>query len=231
VPARSASLYLHEEILLLALRDEEGTVALSSMYEYAIGGAILAGLLLTQRIVVEEGKKKLVDLVSDKPVGEPLIDECLEKIATAKRRATAQTWVQRFARLKGLKHRAAQQLCDRGILRVDEDTVLLLFRRKIYPERDPRPERRLIERLRKAIFSETRQVDPRTTILISLAHGVGLLSIPFDKKELKTRKQRIEQLTSGELLGKATREAVQAAQAAVMVACVMPAIMATTVTT
>jgi Golgi phosphoprotein 3 len=230
MPARSVPLYLHEEIMLLALRDEQGTVALGSMYAYAIGGALLAELLLAERIAVEESRKKLVNLTSDKPVGDPLLDECLEKIATAKRRASAQTWVQRFARLRQLKHRVAQRLCDRGILRADEDTILLLFRRKIYPERDPRPERRLIERLRKAIFSETRQVEPRTTILISLAHGVGLLHIPFGKKELKARKQRIEQLTRGELLGKATHDAVRAAQAAVMVACVTPAITAATVT-
>ena len=42
------SLFLHEEILLLALRDEEGTIA-GAMYQYAIGGALLAELLLQTR--------------------------------------------------------------------------------------------------------------------------------------------------------------------------------------
>jgi Golgi phosphoprotein 3 len=223
-----APLYLHEEILLLALRDQEGTIASGSMYAYAIGGAILAELLLAKRIAVEGGKQKLINVVSTRPLGEPLIDECLEKIAAAKRRGTPQTWVQRFAHLKQLKHRVAQGLCNRSILGADEDTVLLLFRRKIYPEIDPRPERQVIGRLRKAIFGEGRQVDPRTAVLISLANGAGLLTIPFDKKELKARKQRIEQLVNGELLGRATREAVQAAQAAVMIGCIMPAVMATT---
>ena len=37
-----SSLYLHEEVMLLALRDEEGTVASGTMYQYAIGAAILA---------------------------------------------------------------------------------------------------------------------------------------------------------------------------------------------
>ncbi|MFQ5806361.1 MAG: GPP34 family phosphoprotein [Phycisphaerae bacterium] len=94
----------------------------------------------------------------------------------------------------------------------------------------PRPERKLIERLRKAIFTETRQVDPRTVILVSLASAADLLRIPFDKKALKTRKDRIERLVSGELMGRATREAFQAAQAAVTVACVTPAITAATIT-
>ena len=39
-------LTLHEEILLLALRDEEGTIASGTNYSYALGGAILAELIL-----------------------------------------------------------------------------------------------------------------------------------------------------------------------------------------
>jgi len=82
------TLFLHEEILLLALRDEEGTIASGTMYQYAIGAAMLAELLLSKRIEVEQsGKRKLVNLVSSTLLGEPLIDECLEKVASAKRRA------------------------------------------------------------------------------------------------------------------------------------------------
>ena len=200
-----------------------------SMHDYTIGGAILAELLLAQRLAVEERKKKLADVLSDKPIGEPLIDECLAKVATAKRRAAPQTWVQRFAHLKQLRHRVARGLCKRGILRADEDTILLLFRRRIYPEIDPKPERKLIEGLRKAIFTSTRQVDPRTVVLLSLANSAGLLKIPFDRKKLKQRKQRIARLIDGELTGRATREAIQAAQSAAVIAATMPAIMAATV--
>ena len=69
MPRAKTPLYLHEEIMLLALRDEEGTVEFGSMYGYALGGAILAELLLAGRISVEEGKRKLVNLVSDEPIG------------------------------------------------------------------------------------------------------------------------------------------------------------------
>ncbi len=224
MPRAKTTLYLHEEIMLLALRDEEGTIEFGSMSGYALGGAILAELLLAGRISVEEGKKKLVNVVSDEPIGEPVIDEYVQKIARAKRRAVVQNWVHSFTSLKNLHHRIAQGLCDRGILRADKGKVLLIFRRKVYPEINPQPKRRLIERLRKAIFSNSVRVDPRTTILISLANGANLLRIPFDKKDLKKRKKRIEQLTYGELMGKATADAVQAAQAAVTVACIIPAV-------
>lgn len=223
--------YLHEEILLLALRDEQGTIAPGTMYQYAIGGAVLAELLLSKRISVEDTKKKLVNVVDTEPVGEPLIDECLEKIGCAKRRASLQTWVSRIAGFKNLKHRVAQRLCHKGILRADEDKILLLFTRRIYPEVDPAPERRLIERLRRAIFTETMDVEPRTVVLVSLANSANLLRVVFDKKKLKNYKKRIEQIVNGEIAGKATKEAIEAMQAAVMVACIMPAVMTTIMTT
>jgi hypothetical protein len=222
----SRELHLYEEIMLLALRDKEGTISSGSMYQYAIGGAILAELLLAERIRVEmKKKKKLAELVSSTPLGDPLIDECLEKMRTAKKRAQLKAWVSRFAGLKRLKHRAAMQLCKRGILRADEDKVMLIFTRKIYPELNPTPEKRIVERLRKAIFTEQRDINPRTVVVISLAHHANLLKISFDKKKLKARKKRIEQIINGDMTGKATKEAIEAMQSAVFVACIMPAVL------
>jgi len=213
------TLFLHEEVLLLALRDKEGTIASGTMYQYAIGGAILSELLLRKRIKVDESnKKKLVDLVSATPVGEPLMDECLGKIAKAKRRAALKTWVSRFATVKKLKQRLAEQLCERRILKANKGEVLLIFTRKIYPEVNPLPEKRIIERLRKAIFTETRDVDPRTAVLVSLANSTSLLKVIFDKKKIKSRKKRIESIVNGEMTGKAAKEAIEAMQAAVFVA-------------
>jgi Golgi phosphoprotein 3 len=223
------NLFLHEEIMLLALKDKKGTVFSGTMYGFAIGGAVLAELLMETRIDVETVKKrKYARVLSSAPLGDPLIDECLAKIAGAKRRAQLQTWVSKFAQTKKLKHRVAEQLAKRWILRVDEDKVLGIFTRKIYPEVDPRPERELIERLQQAVLGDGREVDPRTVVLISLANSTGLLKLVFDKKQLKSRKARIEQVVNGEVTGKAAAEAIQAMQAAVMVACVMPAIMAAT---
>lgn len=218
-------LYLHEEILLLALRDERGTIELGSMYAYGVAGAILAELLLAERIAIGDDRRHLVDVINEAPPGEPLLDECLNRIAEARRRAAVQTWIRRFAQLRRLHHRVAAGLCERRILHATEDRILLIFRRTVYPEIDGRPERAMIERMRKAIFGSTREVDVRTVMLISLAQASGLLRIPFPRRDLKERKQRIEELTRGELLGKATRAAVRAAQAAASAA-IVPAIAA-----
>ena len=219
---------LHEEILLLALRDEEGTIAPGTMYQYAIAGAILSELMMRRRLEIDEtGRKKLARVVDKTPTGAPLLDECLAKIASDKPR-TLDTWVGKFATIRDLKHRVAERLCDRGILREEEGKVLIVFSRRIYPETDPRPENEIVDRLRVAIFTDTR-VDPYTVVLVSLANNAGLLKVVFDKKELRGRKQRLEQVVNGEVMGRATKDAIQAMQTAVMVASIMPAIIVTTV--
>jgi len=221
---RRDALRLHEEIMLLALRDREGTVVSGTMYNFAVGGAVLAELMMEKRIEVEAvRKKKFARVLSPAPLGDPLLDECLAKIAGAKRRGELRTWVGKFAQARGLKHRVAQGLAGRGILRVDESKVLGIFTRKIYPEVDPGPERGIVERLRRAIFQDGGEVDPRTAVLLSLAKSADLLKLVFDRKELKGRKERIARVVNGELTGKATQEAIQAMQAAVMVAVIIPA--------
>jgi Golgi phosphoprotein 3 len=226
--ARGKPLFLYEEIMLLALRDEQGTIA-TGFPEQVVAGAILAELLLEGRIAVEDTRKKLVNALDSKPTGDPIIDECLEKMSTAKRRASLQTWVSRLAGTKNLRHKAAQQLCDRRILRADEDKILFVFKRRIYPEIDPMPEKKIIDRLRDAIYNDHAKLDPRTVVLISLANGSDMLRQTFGRKEIKARKKRIEQIENGELTGKATKEVIAACQTALIVAAIMPAMISTTV--
>ena len=67
--------------------------------------------------------------------------------------------------------------------------------------------------------------------LISLAYHTGLLRIVFGKKEVKTEKARLEKIMNGDLTGKAAKEAIEAMQAVVLVACILPAIMVSTTMT
>lgn len=220
------NLFLHEEILLLALKDEEGTIASGARYNFSVGGAILAELLLEQRISVDSSKKKRVSVVNAAPLGDPLIDEWLLKIAAAKRPKSLQDWVTRIAGTKDLKHRIAIPLCQRGILRVEEKSVLLLFTQRVYPQISAEPEQRILDRLHQAIFGDAEPLDDRTVVLLSLAQSSNLLPILFGKTAVKAHKARIERIVTGEIAGKATREAIQAVDAAVMTACIIPIIAA-----
>lgn len=224
MPTDKQRLFLHEEILLLAMRDEEGTTVCGSNYLLAMGGGLAAELWLAHRIGIEASRKKLVDLENSKVFGDEVLDEGIGRLVNAKRRASLQTWVSRFSRLPRLKHRVAEGLCRRGVLREDVGRILLIFSRKIYPERDGRAEKDIITRLRRAIFTGTGQPDPRTTMLLSLAHHADLLKVPFEKRKLKAQRSRIEKLVAGDPIGEAIKSNIQAAQAAAAMVVITPCI-------
>ena len=57
---------LYEEVILLALRDDEGTTASGAWYQQAVAGAILSELLLDGHLSVKSaGRKSFVELASD----------------------------------------------------------------------------------------------------------------------------------------------------------------------
>jgi len=222
-------LKLYEELVLLGLKDEKGTFVTSTTLLYAIGGAVISELLMQERIKLELVKKNnYVKIIDTKPTGDEILDETINKFKNSKKDRYINDWVQTIAGLKKLLHRIAVQLCNKGILKADEDKVLLIFTRKIYPEINPKPEREIIERLRKAIFTDTKDVDPNTIILLSLAKNAELLNYTFDRKELKSRKDRIESLIKGEITGAAAKAVVEAIEAAAIVAAVIiPAVIVT----
>jgi hypothetical protein len=115
-------------------------------------------------------------------------------------------------------------------LKAEEDTVLLIFKRKIYPQLDGRVEKEIVGRLRKAIFTRMSDIDPRTVVLVSLADKTGLLRANFDKKKLKEQKKRIEEIGKGEIIGAAAQEAINAAMQAVVAASIIPVLVTTTIT-
>ena len=213
--------------MLLALRNDKGTVAGGVMYQQALGGAILAELVFDGRVRTEaEGRSSYAIVQDSMPTGDPVLDECLKKMATASRRSKLQTWVQRFAGIRRLKHRVASGLVDKGILRESEGKVLLIFSRRLYPEVDPTWEHRVVEGLKDAVFTDSTDVDPRTSVLVALAHHTGLLKANLDRKRLKARRERIAAIVKGDAVGKATKQAVEAMHAAMTVAVIMPAVIA-----
>ncbi|MBK7404815.1 MAG: GPP34 family phosphoprotein [Phycisphaerales bacterium] len=216
-----AHLHVYQELLLLALRDERGT-PLGSWGAQALAGGVIADLALAGRISLE-GKRAIVHLENAEPMEDPVLDAAMLRLAEAKRRAAASTWVQRFATGKTF-HMAAGRLCELGVLRADTEKVLLIFDRRVYPEINPEPEREVVERMREAIFTEREDIDAPTVLLVSIASATELLGAHFPKKELRARKKRIEGLKAGDAVGQAAAKAVEAVRAAIMVAVIMPAI-------
>ena len=221
------NLTLYEEVILLALCEERGTIN-SSYVNYAVAAAIVAELLLRERISIDEGRGKLINVESTALFADPILDEAIQLLSSAKRRKKLNSWVQKFSTIKNLRHKVAEQLVRKGIVKADTDKVLFLFTRKVYPELNPVPEKQLRERLRQAVLSEETEIETRTTVLLSLLKGARLIQQVFSRKELREHKKRIERITEGDLLGGATKELISACEAAIMVAVIIPAITVST---
>ncbi len=223
------SLTLYEEMLLLALDDRKGTTGMSAWHTTAMGGVILAELVLMGKLHIGTDKKKMVDAEPGAQVDDPLLSECLRLVQDAKRRKRGSEWVAKFAGLKDLRNRAARGLVSKGVLNESNDKVLGIFPRTIFPTRDGGPEQALVARLTDAVMGDSDRIDPRTMVVVAVANATALLEKAIPKKDLKGRKARLKQLSEGQLAAGATGEALQAVQAAQ--AAVAAALIATTVAT
>ncbi len=194
-------LKIHEQLLLLALSNEEGTLALKAgKLQRALGGVILAELLIggSIRLDAESG---IVTAEEDAlPPEDELLYECFDLIKTSSKPRVASQWISRIAKVPKLRRRVAMGLCRLGVLEHNEETVFLFFNREKFPEVDPEPELMLVQRLREAILGETKDIELRTSALLSLCHDSGLLKSHFDSEDLERRKERIELVASGRLL-------------------------------
>ena len=215
------TLWLYEEVLLVALRDDKGTVHWGIMHSTVLGGAILADLFMVGRIGLDETKRKpRVAVLNPTPTGNELVDECLQRIVDSKRLRKPEDWVMKFSNTKKLDDRAAQGLVELGALRREEGKVLFVFPSRRYPEADPTLEGAVLSRVGDAIFGVKPVEDPRTATLVSLLSAGDMLKIAFDKKQLKARKDRVKEIVSGDASGAAVKAAIEAVNAAIIAAVV-----------
>lgn len=221
---------LYEGLMLLALNEEKGTMS-GAYIEYSVAAAVLAELLLLQRIRVVRDDKDKVELIDDSPTGDRVMDEALAKIGAAKRRRKLKDWVSSIGHISKLKHKVAAQLVEDGIVELEEKKVLWLFTQKVYPEVNAKPEQELRYEMRRLVLDKPLDIDPRVALMVSLAQSARLLNQVFSKQELKANKERIENISKGEELGAIAKEVVAAVEVAVMIAAIMPAITAATTAT
>lgn len=222
-------LWLHEELVLLALDDESGRWHSAGMVDQAVGGALLAELLLARAIELDGERKPKVVLRRALRFDDEPLDEAVAQVADAGKPRTASDWVGRFAQLRDLRTRIARELCRLGVLEEVEGKLLFLFTTRRFPTRDPGPEYYALERLRTAIFTDG-EVDERSALLVALADAAGLLAVRFPAARLKERKARIATLRDASACGSATSEAIAAVQTAIAASTAATAVVVATVT-
>jgi Golgi phosphoprotein 3 len=203
---------LAEDLLLLALDDDKGTVSWSrsTALPYGLGGALLMDLALNGRV---NSREKKIVLVDSSPTGDEVLDAALETIRTSTQPRDAKHWVKRLGDRRGLRDHLARRLVARGILREQDRAFLWVFRDHRFPTDDPSPEAALRGRIRDATLGAT-EPDTRTLLLLSLVNACNLAGSLFSREERTQATRRIKDLVEGERFGQAVGGAVADAAAA-----------------
>ena len=211
-------LTLAEELLLLALNDEKGTVVMAGSMglSYGLAGALLIELI-EAGLVRFEGK----DLVAS-PSGsarDEILDEGLGNIRSAKRTRDLKYWVGKIGRSGGqIKKKLLNRLVEKRILQkrgappapdLPDDALSA----KPIPCRSTGSGRGSGQALRG--FTPP---DERTAALISLVQACDLTGTLFDKGERREAKKRAKEIGASQPVGTAVARVVEAAKAAMVAA-------------
>lgn len=201
-------LLIVEDVMLLLLDDESGSPAGAGTLHYSLGGALLVDLVLADRI--EVGRKG-VTVVDGPPMGDPLLDDALAKVAEKRRGVHALL----FVLGQGLTERVVERLAERGLVRRETRKVLRLFRTTTWPAEDARHETELRGQLRRVLV-DGEQPDARAAAIISLLNAINVLYIVLDDLPWRTVAKRASEIQKGEWVSDPATQAVMTTNAAVI---------------
>lgn len=210
-----------EDLFLLLTTDEGKTEGWGTQKGYGLAGAVLADLVVAERISFGEEKDPRVSVLSSAPTDNRVLDAALARVAE-KDGKKASSLVQ--DRKLNPEANVAAELAARGIVAIEEKQLLGLVPAR-YPVLDSTPEREVRERLRVVLSGGTPTEHEAT--LLSILQGLDVAhkvlaeeSGGLSKRDLKARIKQI----SDSLPGSAVAKAVQNLNTAMMVAAIMPAI-------
>ena len=210
-------LLLHHEIMLLSLKDREGT-PVNDLYPYALSTAVLCELVLRNRIEIKSFFQNTVSVVDSTPTGNMILDKSLRKIAGHEQQKPLLYWIKKAIDLTYLTATVTRELCDFGILKKDEKQVLWLLSRMTYPELDPNPERQLKNRLRHVLLDQpieeelTPEAYERTVVVAILANAAQLLDANLGKLSLIRSEERLKELSEDSNLKDTAKSLLQTLQ-------------------
>ncbi len=189
-----------EEILLLILDDEKGTIEYpySDEMKYVMAGAVLMDLAVHDKIDNDLDKLIVVDKT---PTGEELLDTYLDMIPEDGEIHDANYWVAGLAKHgTAIKEKALEMLVEKGILKVLNEKILWVFGTRRYPMIDETEEREVRERVVHLLNSDDIP-DPRDVILVCLIDTFKLFPGIVGEEQAKALASRITQIRKLDLIG------------------------------
>lgn len=220
-------LTLPEELMLLALRDDKGSVifSASTALPYGLTGAVLLELFFMGKITYENKKIRAID---KSQIDDPVLDDALSIMKVSSKDRNPKYWVQKInSKVKKLKQRVVDNLVEKQILNREGHKILWFFNINRYPTLDVVPEMEIRNKIRNIVLSQY-EVTEREIALLSLMTACSLVNEVFQRSERKLAKKRIKELIENQKMSKDVSSAVvditqEITAAVVSVACISSA--------
>ena len=188
-------LTLAEELVLVALDDEHGTLLPTPTFalEHALAASLIMELTLLGRL--DSDATRLI-VLSSVPTGNANLDEALALISADKEQRSTATWVARMASPDSqLRGRIVKSLVDRGILSSVEKRLLWVFKRRVYPPTSGVEEREVKARIMTLLYNDDIP-DARDSLLVGLLRATGLFEHQLSTSEFHNLQPRIDQIAN-----------------------------------
>ncbi len=186
-------LTIPEELWLLSLKPKTGKINNSKLIQ-AVTGAVLIELALARRIQIKG--KKLVGVISEQPVGNPVLDGALAKIKAYEKDLEVYLWMYELSSVqqKRIQDYVAEGLQERGAIELVEQSALGgLLKRKKWVLKDAGLRDEVIQRMRTAGL-ENHEPDLHTLCLMLIAGQTDLVRIAETREERSRYQARIRKL-------------------------------------
>jgi hypothetical protein len=205
-----ASLTLAEELLLVALDDERGSLLPLPPFamEVACAAALIMDLTLLGRI--DTDAERLM-VISSTPTGQPLLDEVLAQVSAEGPVRSTAGWLNSLATGVELRDRIIEALVQRGVLQSVEKRLLWVFKTRVYPPTSGLEEREVKSRVMALLYSDEIP-EPRDALLIGLLRATKLLDQLLSRSERHRLTERIDQMADVEELNRSMSRTIDELQ-------------------
>jgi len=188
-------------VLLLGLKDREGYTSFwNDCISAGLRGCMLTELALRGRIHLEKQvmrRRSLlmrkVEIKSDAPTGDVLLDEALNHIKKNNPNENVQNWIELLSgetwnplkltfQLRNVRERLAKNLVEKGVLTTEKQNFLL-FDMTTHPLTNSTTKSKLIKKVQDSVLSkwanDVQRIEKRVLALIYLAHASDVLENAF----------------------------------------------------
>ena len=205
-------LTLAEELVLIALDDERGSLISLPQFslEFGLAAALVMELTLLGR--VDTDVEKLFVLSADK-TGNALLDDALAQISAEPQSQPTGVWLRRLSQPGPvLCDQVIAGLVERGILRPVEKRLLWVFKTRVYPPTSGLEEAEVKSRL-MTLLNNDDIPETHDALLVGLLRATGIFERLLSGSEFTRLSPRINQIANLEEISRELSHTISELQA------------------